>query len=121
MNRKQSAAAAGHAWSIYSETLQADAPGMTERVRAVPRMVKSVLRGEYKGMSYKTLGMLALGLVYIVSPLDVVPEILLPVIGLADDTAVALWLATVLVRGAGDYVRWERGGRPRVVVGDVVG
>jgi uncharacterized membrane protein YkvA (DUF1232 family) len=118
--RKRNAAAAAQAWNIYSETLEADAPRLRERVRAVPRMLKATLRGEYKGMSYKTLGLLAVGMVYIVSPLDVVPEILLPVVGLADDTGVALWLATVLVRSAGDYVKWERGGRPRVVVGDIV-
>jgi uncharacterized membrane protein YkvA (DUF1232 family) len=120
VDKKRSTAAAGQAWNIYSETLQADAPRMMERVRAVPRMLKATLRGEYKGMSYKTLGLLAVGLVYIASPLDVVPEILVPVVGLADDTGVALWLASVLVRSAGEYVKWERG-RPRVVVGDVVG
>jgi uncharacterized membrane protein YkvA (DUF1232 family) len=116
---KRSTAAAGQAWSIYSETLDPEAPGMRERFRAVPRMLKSTLRGEYKGMSFKTLGMLAVGLVYIVSPLDVIPDILLP-LGIVDDTGVALWLATVLVRSAGDYVKWERGGRPNVVIGDVI-
>ncbi|WP_395104750.1 YkvA family protein [Actinomadura sp. SCN-SB] len=120
MRKQRSAAAAGQAWNIYSETLAPDAPGMVERVRAIPRMLKATLRGEYKGMSHKTLGLLAVGLVYIVSPLDAVPEILVPVVGLADDTGVALWLASVLVRSAGDYVRWERGGRPKVVVGDII-
>lgn len=120
MERKRSAAAAGQAWQIYSETLSPDAPGLMDRVRAVPRMLKATLRGEYKGMSYKSLGLLALGLVYIVSPIDVVPELLVPFVGLADDTGVALWLAASLVRSAGDYVAWERGGRPNVVVGDVI-
>ncbi|MEW2356573.1 YkvA family protein [Spirillospora sp. NPDC029432] len=120
MNSKRSAAAAGQAWNIYSETLAPDAPGLADRVRAVPRMLKATLRGDYKGMSYKTLGLLALGLAYIVSPIDVVPEILVPFVGLADDTGVALWLAAVLVRSAGDYVSWERTGRPKVVIGDVV-
>ncbi|XVQ10816.1 YkvA family protein [Spirillospora sp. CA-255316] len=120
MDRKRSAAAAGQAWNIYSETLQADAPGMGERVRAVPRMVKAAVRGDYKGLSYKTLGLMAVGLVYILSPLDAVPDILVP-LGLADDAGVALWMAAVLVRSAGDYVKWERGGRPKVVVGDIVG
>jgi uncharacterized membrane protein YkvA (DUF1232 family) len=119
VDKKRSAAAAGQAWNIYSETLQPDAPRMTERFRAVPRMLKATLRGEYKGMSYKTLGLLAVGLVYIVSPLDAIPDILLP-LGIVDDTGVAVWLATVLVRSAGDYVKWERGGRPRVVIGDVI-
>ncbi|MQY05530.1 YkvA family protein [Actinomadura macrotermitis] len=119
MNSKRSAAAAGQAWQIYGETLQPGAPGMWERTRAVPRMLKAVLRGEYKGMSFGTLGLLALGVVYIVWPLDAIPEVL-PIVGLADDTGVALWLFAMLVKAAGDFVSWERGGRPKVVVGDVV-
>ncbi|WP_329519046.1 YkvA family protein [Spirillospora sp. NBC_01491] len=119
MDRKRSTAAAGHAWQIYSETLQPEAPRMGERVRAVPRMLKLVLRGRYKGMSFGTLGLLALATVYIVSPLDVIPDPLLP-FGVVDDAGVAVWLATMLVRAAGDFVTWERGGRPTAVVGDIV-
>ncbi|GLW64478.1 hypothetical protein Arub01_27220 [Actinomadura rubrobrunea] len=112
--------AAGQAWRIYSQTLEPGAPGLRERVRAVPRMLKAVLRGEYKGLSPRTLGMLALGLVYLLSPVDVVPEILVPVVGFADDTGVALWLAAVLSKAAGDYVIWERSGRPAAVPGEVI-
>ena len=120
MNRKRRAATAGQAWAIYSETLEAGEPRMGERLRAVPRMLKATLRGGYKGLSFKTLGLMAAGLVYILSPIDAVPDILVP-LGLTDDTGVALWIAAVLVRAAGDYVKWERGGGPKVVVGDVVG
>ncbi|MFD0683596.1 YkvA family protein [Actinomadura fibrosa] len=119
MDRKRNAAAAGQAWQIYSETLSPDAPGFFERLRAVPRMMKSVLRGQYKGMSYGTLGLLALGLVYIISPIDAIPDVF-PVIGIVDDTGLALWLAAVLVKSAGDFVTWERGGRPTVIVGEPV-
>jgi uncharacterized membrane protein YkvA (DUF1232 family) len=119
VDRKRSAAAAGQAWQIYRETLEPDAPGFWERVRAVPRMLKSVLRGQYKGMSFGTLGLLALGLVYIISPIDAIPDVI-PIAGIADDTGLALWLATVLVKSAGDFVKWERGGRPTVIVGEPV-
>lgn len=118
MKGKRGAAAAGQAWQIYNETLEDGAPRFGERVRAVPRMLKAVLRGDYKGMSIGSVGLLALGLVYIISPIDAIPEVL-PVVGIMDDTGVALWMATVLIRAAGDFVAWERGGRPRVVVGDI--
>ena len=118
MDRKRSAAA-GQAWQIYSETLQPDAPDLWERVRAVPRMMKSVLRGRYKGMPIGTLGLLVLGIVYIVSPIDAIPDVF-PVVGIVDDTGMALWLAAVLVKSAGDFVTWERGGRPTVIVGEPV-
>ncbi|MFC5182903.1 YkvA family protein [Actinomadura harenae] len=119
MKGKRGAAAAGQAWQIYSETLEDGAPRFGERVRAVPRMLKSILRGDYKGMSIGSLGLLALGIVYIISPIDAIPD-MLPIVGVVDDTGVALWMATVLIRAAGDYVAWERGGRPHVVVGDIV-
>ncbi|WP_433475282.1 YkvA family protein [Spirillospora sp. CA-142024] len=119
MDRKRSAAAAGQAWQIYRETLEPEAPGLWERIRAVPRMLKSVLRGQYKGMSFGTLGLLALGLVYIISPIDAIPDVI-PIAGLADDTGLALWLAAVLVKASGDFVTWERSGRPTVIVGEPV-
>ncbi|WP_018654045.1 YkvA family protein [Actinomadura flavalba] len=119
MNGKRGAAAAGQAWQVYNETLEEGQPRLGERARAVPRMVKSVLKGEYKGMSVGTLGLLLLGMIYIVWPLDAIPEVI-PVAGIADDAGVALWLVTLLVRNAGDFVRWERGGRPTAVPGEVV-
>ncbi|MFI0374248.1 YkvA family protein [Actinomadura sp. 1N219] len=119
MDRKRSAAAAGQAWQIYAETLKPDAPGLWERVRAVPRMLKSALRGQYKGLSHATLGLLALGVVYIISPIDAVPDVI-PVVGIVDDTGLALWMLAVLVKSAGDFVTWERGGRPTVLVGEPV-
>ncbi|TDC74588.1 YkvA family protein [Actinomadura sp. 7K507] len=119
MDRKRSAAAAGQAWQIYRETLEPEAPGLWQRARAVPRMLKSVLRGQYKGMSVGTLGLLALGLVYIISPIDAIPD-MIPVVGIVDDTGMALWMATVLVKAAGDFVAWERGGRPTVLVGEPI-
>ncbi|MFA1546600.1 YkvA family protein [Actinomadura chokoriensis] len=119
MNKKRSAAAAGQAWQIYSETLQPGAPGLWTRVRAVPRMIKSVLRGEYKGLSFKMLGLLALGLVYIISPIDAIPD-MIPIAGIADDAGLALWMAAALVKSAGDFVTWERGGRPTVIVGEPI-
>ncbi|WP_030163558.1 YkvA family protein [Spirillospora albida] len=119
MDKKRSAAAAGQAWAIYSETQRPGAPGFWERFRAVPRMMKAVLGGRYKGMSVRTLGLLGLGLVYIVSPIDGIPD-MLPIAGLVDDTGIALWLFAVLVRSAGDFVAWERSARPTVIVGEPV-
>ena len=119
MDSKRRATAAGQAWQIYAETLQPDAPGFWERARSVPRMLKSVLRGQYKGMSFGTLGLLVLGVVYIVSPIDAIPDVI-PVAGIVDDTGLALWMLAVLVKAAGDFVSWERSGRPTVIVGEPV-
>jgi uncharacterized membrane protein YkvA (DUF1232 family) len=48
-----------------------------------------------------------LAVVYLVSPIDVLPE-LLPVLGVADDAGVAVWLLTSVSTATGLYLRHER-------------
>lgn len=118
MDKTRRAAAAGQAWEIYSETQRPGSPGLWTRVRALPRMLRAAFRGEYKGMGKPKLGLLVFGLIYILSPLDAVPEFL-PFIGVADDLGVAMWMFATLVAASGDFVDWERG-RPGVVPGSVI-
>ncbi|RKS68425.1 uncharacterized protein DUF1232 [Actinomadura pelletieri DSM 43383] len=54
---------------------------------------------------------------HLVSPIDAIPDVI-PVAGIVDDTGLALWMLAVLVKSAGDFVAWERGGRPTVLVGE---
>ncbi len=85
------------------------APGMGERLGAVPRMARAALRGEYAGLTRgRLLGMLA-ALVYVVSPIDLVPEGLFTVFGLADDAMLIAWLASALVNDTEAFLSWERG------------
>jgi uncharacterized membrane protein YkvA (DUF1232 family) len=117
-------------------TLRPGEPGVGERVRAVPRLVTATLRGRYHGTTKGRLGLLALAVVYVVSPVDVLPDFL-PLIGIADDAMVVAWLAGALLSETGDFLDWERGGarksrrrrfrrggfdagRPDVVPGQVV-
>jgi uncharacterized membrane protein YkvA (DUF1232 family) len=44
---------------------------------------------------------------YLVSPVDLLPE-LLPLIGVTDDAGVAVWLLTSVSTVTGQYLRWER-------------
>ena len=85
------------------------APGMGERLAAVPRMARAALRGEYAGLTRgRLLGMLA-AVLYIVSPVDLVPEGLFTVFGLADDAMLVTWLASALVNDTEAFLHWERG------------
>ena len=95
------------------------APGVGDRFAAVPRLVAATLAGRYRGVSPGRLGMLALGLLYIVSPIDLAPEVLLPVIGLADDAFVGVWLVGNLLDETGRFLAWERTAA-RTVPGEVV-
>ncbi|WP_405578564.1 YkvA family protein [Streptomyces sp. NBC_01190] len=99
------------AWGLYRETRRPGAPGLLRRLLATPRLIGSVLRRDYPGLSRGKLLLLGLlAAVYIVSPLDAIPDFI-PVLGWTDDGAVALWFLTGIVRESGRYVEWESGQR----------
>jgi len=83
-------------------------PGLGERVRAIPRMVSATLHGRYRGMGIGRLASLALGLVYILSPVDILPELLLPLIGLGDDLVVLTFVVSGLLAETEEFLAWER-------------
>jgi uncharacterized membrane protein YkvA (DUF1232 family) len=87
-------------------------PDVGERVRSVPRMVSATLTGRYQGTSRGRLGLLALAVLYALSPVDLVPEAFVPVLGLADDALVVSWIAGRLLVETDGFLRWEKG-RPR--------
>ncbi len=95
------------------------APSVGEQLAAVPRLVLATLAGRYPGMSRGRLVMMAAGLLYVLSPVDVVPELLLAVFGLADDALVAAWLAGTVLAEAESFLGWEAE-RRRVVRGEVM-
>lgn len=89
-------------------TLRPGGPGLGDRCRALPRLVRATLAGRYHGVTPGHLGLLALALAYVVSPVDLLPEGLLPLVGLADDAVVVAWLAAALVHDTEDFLTWER-------------
>ncbi|MEU8321315.1 YkvA family protein [Nonomuraea sp. NPDC048881] len=101
------AARAAAAWRTYREVTKPGTPGMLTRVRAIPRMIGAVTRGRYDGMGKGRLALMALGVVYILSPVDVIPDFLV-LIGVADDFGVFLWLIASLLGESGRYVEHER-------------
>nr|BFE84886.1 hypothetical protein GCM10020093_074870 [Planobispora longispora] len=66
-----------------------------------------MLNGAYPGMGRGRLAMLGLGVLYMISPVDVIPEFLM-LIGVVDDFGVFLWLMGSLLGESGRYVEWER-------------
>ena len=95
-------------------------PSIGERAGAVPRMVRATFSGEYVGVSKGRLMLMLAAAGYLVSPLDIIPEAVLPIIGLADDALVLSWLATKLVEETEAFLAWEKGsmGAPTGSTGD---
>lgn len=92
--------------------LRPGGPTMGMRVAAIPRMVRATLKGQYRGATGGSLGLMALAALYVVSPADLIPEGLFALAGLADDAVVVTWLAAALVAATEDFLAWENGQAP---------
>jgi uncharacterized membrane protein YkvA (DUF1232 family) len=94
--------------------LRPGGPSLGERAGAVPRLVRATASRDYRGTSASRLLLMLAAAGYIVSPVDLVPEGLLGIFGLADDAMVLSWLATRLVEETERFLEWERtqGGMP---------
>ena len=88
--------------------LRPGGPSLGERAGAVPRLVRATVSGQYHGTSASRLLLMLAAAGYVVSPVDLMPEGLLGVFGLADDAMVLSWLATRLVEETEQFLEWER-------------
>jgi uncharacterized membrane protein YkvA (DUF1232 family) len=89
-------------------------PSLGKRVAALPRMIKATTRGEYDGG--KRVALMALATAYIISPIDLIPEAIFLVFGLADDAVAVAWLAGAVLAETERFLEWERQ-RAHAVVG----
>jgi uncharacterized membrane protein YkvA (DUF1232 family) len=71
-------------------------------------MVGDAVSGRYAALGRGRLAMLGLALAYLISPVDLVPEAIVPLLGLADDGVVALWLAGAFLAETDRFLAWER-------------
>lgn len=98
---------------------RAGTPGLGARLVSLPRLVRATIRGEYAGTTRGRLLMLMAALLYVVSPIDLVPELLLPILGLGDDAVVIGWIAASVINETESFLSWERD-RDRTVQGHVI-
>jgi uncharacterized membrane protein YkvA (DUF1232 family) len=113
-------AALASIWRALRASHRPGTPGVGERLGALPRLIASTLRGRYHGLTRGRLALMAVAVVYIVSPIDLVPELFLPLIGLIDDAVVVAWLAGAVLLETERFLLWEGRGVD-VVRGQVVG
>jgi uncharacterized membrane protein YkvA (DUF1232 family) len=107
--------AAFHAlWTALTRSARPGAPGLADRLKALPEMVSAALRGDYADLSRGRLLLFLLALGYLASPVDLVPEAFLGLIGLTDDAVVALWLGGAFLSETERFIDWKRS-RPLVV------
>ncbi|MFB9377974.1 YkvA family protein [Kineococcus gynurae] len=100
-------AAFGVLWSTLRAGSAPGAPSLAERAHNAPAMTRDALAGRWTGPGRTRLGLAALGVLYLISPVDVVPEALIPIVGLLDDAVVAAWAAGAALIATEDYARWR--------------
>lgn len=94
-------------------------PGVGTRLAALPRLAWATIRGEYVGTSgWRLVGIVG-ALLYVISPIDLLPEMVLPFLGLGDDALVISWIAASLINETEAFLGWEQE-RARTVRGHVV-
>lgn len=71
------------------------------------RLLKAWKRGRYQGLSIRTLASLATALIYVVSPIDMIPDFI-PGIGLIDDAAVLTFLLHSMAQDLATFRAWEQ-------------
>lgn len=80
---------------------------LTNKLTTLSRMVKAYVSGQYRIVPWPTILKIVAVLIYFVSPIDVIPDIL-PIIGLTDDLAIVLWLFRALHEDIENFEAWER-------------
>ncbi|WP_304517677.1 YkvA family protein [Cecembia rubra] len=69
-------------------------------------MIQAHLSGEFR-VTNKTLGLIVLGLVYFITPLDFIPDFM-PLIGFADDLSVLIAIYNSVKHEIDEFKMWEK-------------
>ena len=83
-------------------------PTLGERLASLPRLLTALRKGEYTQTSLFRLVLIAAGVAYVVTPIDLLPEGVLGVLGLADDAMVLGWVTTAIVEETEKFLAWEQ-------------
>ena len=95
-------------WRVWQTSRKPGSPDLGVLIPAVPRLVAARLLGAYRDLPMGRLAGMALAAAYILSPIDLLPEVPLAFFGLLDDAVVAVWLAGALMDETQRFVQWER-------------
>jgi len=80
---------------------------VADKFALLGRLVKAYAAGDYRAIPWQSLLSIVGVLIYFVSPLDFIPDFL-PLIGLADDVALTLWLFNSLSKDLDAFAVWEK-------------
>jgi|SRR5690606_19836207 len=96
--------------------------GFIGKIPVITRMVKSVMSKNGYRPNYKNVVLPGLVLVYLISPIDILPD-WIPLIGVLDDLALLAFAIPMLIKEAEKFVAWEATskGDPNISDAEVIG
>lgn len=79
---------------------------LLENISTLRRMLRAYRQGDYKEIPWQSLVLILASLLYFVSPIDFIPD-LLPLVGFTDDIAVIFWVYNSIKSDIENFRRWE--------------
>ncbi len=73
-------------------------------------LVKDWVSGDYRGLPSKALLLTLAGIVYFVTPIDIIPEFIVG-LGLLDDAVILGWIIRQIGKELEEYRSWKRNGQ----------
>ncbi len=82
-------------------------PSLARRAWVLPAMLRDTVLRRWDGLGLGRLLMVVLGVAYVLSPIDLVPEATWLLLGLSDDLVVMGWLAGTFLESTDRYLAWR--------------
>lgn len=106
-NAADTATVLNNADDILNKSADGPLAKFFDDIKTMCDMVKAWASKEYKGIPGKTIGMIILTLVYVFSPIDIIPD-MIPGIGLVDDAAMVGLCLAAARSDINDFRIWAR-------------
>lgn len=74
-------------------------------------LVKDYYQGNYRDVPYKTISAVVVGLLYVLNPIDVIPDFI-PIIGYIDDALVLTFCLKLIEKDLEKYQTWKNNQSP---------
>jgi len=87
---------------LFSNKAFAD---LIDDIKIALQLIKSYYKGEYRAVSKKNIIMIIIGFIYLVNPMDVVPDFLLG--GFIDDAAVFAYIIKLIHNELASFTLWK--------------
>lgn len=79
---------------------------LKQQVNTFNRMIRAYVSGDYRNIPWKNVLMVTAGIVYFVTPLDLIPDFI-PLTGFLDDLTVLMWVFNSVQDSIEEFEEWE--------------